>query len=316
MRLCSGPGGRVQRRSQGCGEISGSRTAISQTQTRDQGVDSKYNTGKEQERSLVPFQTKRFVSSNRFLLAILQLQSVLKFKDPVKVKDRLRNLPDTPTEAYHDLLDRMTPEDQDLARRVLGWVLLARRILKMAELREVLALNEEGSPSLDVNDCLEAEQVVSICGGLIIHNRGNDLVTFSHETVRPFLETHELTSLPSHSLLSSSCLAYLRLLPFGKPCDFSYLNKMIEEFKFSEYAAKFWATHAVQAGRDGRLELSILETFKSDGRREVMGGLKSIVLRYRRESLLQVLIESALSFIFTSPVSRDEQFQTMHVLLS
>ena len=247
-------------------------------------------------------------SLNRFLLVILQLQSVLASKDPVKLKARLKNLPNTPTEAYHDLLNRMTPEDQDLARRILGWVQFAQRILTMGELQEALALDLEG-PSLDINDCLEPHQVVSICGGLVIHNQVNDLVTFSHETVRPFLET---TSLPSHLVLSKTCLAYLRLPPLEKPSEGFDLDQRKKEFQFSVYAATFWAKHSVQAGRDLQLEIAILETFSSDGRRDAMAQLRD---RYnaRRKSLLHVLIENSLSFIFWSPISREEQFQIMHV---
>ena len=247
-------------------------------------------------------------SLNRFLLVILQLQSILASKDPVKIKYRLKNLPSTPTEAYHDLLNRMTSEDQDLARRILGWVLFAQRILKMGELQEALALDLEG-PSLDINYCLEPHQVESICGGLVIHDQVNDLVTFSHETVRPFLET---TSLPSHLVLSKTCLAYLRLAPLEKPSDWFDLIQRKKEFQFSDYAATFWANHTVQAGRILQLELAVLETFRSDGRRDAMTQLRSHYYVGRR-SLLHVLIENALSFIFWSPISREEQFQIMHV---
>jgi hypothetical protein len=50
----------------------------------------------------------------------------------------------------------MTDDDRDFARRILRWVFRARRILKMAELQEILALDED-VPSLDLDDCLEAE---------------------------------------------------------------------------------------------------------------------------------------------------------------
>ena len=271
----------------------------------------------------------------------MQLHSVQPIKNPIKIRDRLRNLPTTPTEAYRDLLDRLTPEDHEFARRILGWAFRARRILTIAELQEVLALDEDG-PSLDVDDCIDGEQLESMCGGLIIHDRDRDLVTFRHETVRPFLKTQECLSLPSHSVISRTCLAYLRLPRFEKPRP---PNEPRKGFKFGDYAAQFWATHALHAlheQRDVRLELAILETFRSDGRREAImkeqlesarrypspeqlkielryssGEQLIIPIRYyaKGKSLLHVLIENALSFIFTSPVE-DEGFQTMYVLLS
>jgi hypothetical protein len=235
----------------------------------------------------------------------------------------------------------MTREDQEFARRILGWVFRARRILTMAELQEALALDED-SPSLDVDDCIDGEQLESMCGGLIIHDRDRDLVTFRHETVRTFLETQECISLPSHSVISRTCLGYLRLPAFEKPRAPKEPRK---GFEFGDYAAQFWATHALHAlheQRDVRLELAILETFRSDGRRDAITNeqlesarrysspeqLKSelryshreqliIPIRYYTEgkSLLHVLIENALSFIFTSPLE-DEGFQTMYVSLS
>jgi hypothetical protein len=255
-----------------------------------------------------------FFSSKRFLLVILQLHSVLHLKDGRMIQIRLDNLPTTPTEAYRDLLDRMTDDDRDFVRRILGWVFRARRILKMAELQEVLALDED-SPALDLDDCVDAETLEMMCGGLIVHDRDRDLVTFSHETVRPFLETQECMSIPSHSVISMTCLAYFRLPPFENPHPPKEPRK---EFKFGYYAADFWAVHAVQdAERDVRLELAILETLRSDGRRHAMEQLKNPVwygpgyehVGYEK-SLLHVLIQNSLSFIFTSPESTDERVQT------
>ena len=53
---------------------------------------------------------------------------------------------------------------------------------------------------------------VSTCGGFVNHDPDTQLVTFSHETVRPFLKGHESLSRSSHLILSRTCLAYLRLL--------------------------------------------------------------------------------------------------------
>jgi hypothetical protein len=261
---------------------------------------------------VVEFPRKFSFSLNRFLLVILQLQSVLNLKNPVKIKKQLRNLPNTPTEAYQDLLNRMTSEEQDLTQRVLGWVLLARRIIRMAELQEVLALDEDG-PSLDLDYGLPADQVVRLCGGLITHDRALDLVTFSHETVRSFLE-EECISLPSHADITRTCLAYLRLPPFEKPHPRSPVQRRVG-FEFSYYAAKFWGTHAAQAERDVHLESAILDTFTSSGRLDAVEQLRASHWLYRSgRSLLHVLIANKLSFIFTSPVSKDERFQALYTL--
>ena len=79
------------------------------------------------------------------------------------------------------------------------------------------------------------------------------------------------------------------------------------KFKFSDYAARFWASHAVETEtkRNVELETAILETFSRDGRREAMEQLRD---RYytKQKSLLHVLIENQLAFIFINPISKAE----------
>ena len=247
----------------------------------------------------------------RFLLITLQVKYVLEPKDSGEKRRRLSSLPQSPTDAYHGVIDRMTPDDIQFARRILGWVLHAQRILTMPELQEALAI-EIGVASLNQQDITGAEEIISTCGGFVDHNQDSDLVTFSHETVRPFLEEHEFKSLPSHSVLCKTCLTYLQLPPFEKPCKRQDSDQRQVEFKLGNYAATFWANHAVQCEREFELETTILETFRSDGRREAMEQLSDHYYT-QRKSLLHVLIEARLTFIFASPLSNDEAVARMHV---
>ena len=248
----------------------------------------------------------------RFLLVTLQVKYILEPKDSGEKRRRLSSLPKSPTDAYHGVIDRMTPDDLKFARRILGWVLHAQRILTMPELQEALAI-EIGVASLNQQDITSAEEMISACGGFVDHNQDSDLVTFSHETVRPFLEEHELKSLPSHSVLCKTCLTYLRLPPFEKPCRRQDYYQRPAEFKLGNYAATFWANHAVQSEREVEIETTILETFRSDGRREAMEQLESGPYCTERKSLLHVLIETRLTFMFASPLSNDEAVERMHV---
>jgi len=63
--------------------------------------------------------------------------------------DRLDHLPKDLKEAYNAVFERMTPGEADFAYRILGWILHARRILKMSELQEALAAQIGHSPSFD-----------------------------------------------------------------------------------------------------------------------------------------------------------------------
>jgi hypothetical protein len=239
----------------------------------------------------------------------LHVQYVLEPRDAGEKRRRLRSLPTSPTEAYRGVLDRMTPNDLQFARRILGWVLYAQRILTMPELQEALAI-EIGVPSLDRRDITSAEEIISTCGGFLNHDSDSDLVTFNHETVRPFLEKHESSLLSSHLVLSRTCLTYLRLPEFEEPCLATRYTERLEKFELSRYAARFWATHAVATERDVELETEILETFDSVGRREAMEQLKDLY-RYRRNSLLHVLIDNRLFKIFMSPLLGGESIDRM-----
>ena len=248
----------------------------------------------------------------RFLLVTLHVKYVLEPKDSGEKRRRLISLPKSPTDAYHGVIDRMTPDNLRFAHRILGWVLHAQRILTMPELQEALAV-EIGVASLNQQDITSVEEMISTCGGFVDHNQDSDLVTFSHETARPFLEEHELKSLPSHSVLCKTCLTYLQLSPFEKPCKPYHYDERKEEFKLSDYAATFWANHAVQSEREVELETTIVEAFSTDGLRESMAQLNDPYDPTGRQSLLHVLIETRLTFMFASPLSNDEAVERMHV---
>jgi hypothetical protein len=250
------------------------------------------------------------------LLVIFQLKSVLRFRLPRDIKGQLENLPETPEAAYRELLERMTPEDRALAVQILGWVLNAQRILKMSELQEVLALqNDQDGPSLDMDYCPSPNSVIQACGGLVAHDQDTDLITFSHETVRPFLESHAPASLPSHAVLCKTCLTYLRLPRLLSPYDDEEFLKRTAELRFSGYAAEFWAPHARQSEREVEIETEILDLFRSDERRRVVRS-KLYFDSIWAKSLLHVLIENGLTFIFLELVSNEEAFKNKLPLLS
>ena len=237
------------------------------------------------------------------------MQYVLEPKDSGEKRRRLSSLPKSPTDAYRGVINRMTPSDLKFARRILGWVLHAQRILKMPELQELLAI-EIGIASLNRQDTSSAEEIISSCGGFVVYDLDNDLVTFSHETVRPFLEKNDVIFLPSHSVFGKTCLTYLQLSPFDNPSAYKDYDKRKNEFVFSDYAAKFWASHVLQSERDVELETMTLEAFSADGRREAMGQLCNLYYT-KNKSLFHLLIERGLTSIFTSPFSSDEAIERM-----
>jgi hypothetical protein len=221
----------------------------------------------------------------------------------------------------------MTSDELRFARRILGWVLTAQRILSMPELQEALAINI-GVADFNVQDVTSSEDIISTCGGFVDHDQRSDLVTFSHAAVSSFLKNDALIS---HSDLCRTCLTYLQLAEFElhaqEALDDSLFESLFEpterearkeKFKFSNYAAEFWATHASHASQSERnLEIgkAILETFGSSGRREALEQL-SHSYYVAGKSFLHVLVENRMAFIFIRPLSREEAFQATHAAFS
>ena len=177
----------------------------------------------------------------------LQTEFILEESDLVEMNNHLQSLPRNPTAAYQNVLHRLPPKTAAFARRILGWIFYALRVPTMNELREALAVRV-GDLAFDHSLLPAADSVVRTCGGLIVYDQDNGLVTFSHETVRPFLKENELGNLPSHSDICKTCLTYLHPA-FEKPVmeeefddsdaalDFYYEQK--RKFKFCNYTVTF-----------------------------------------------------------------------------
>jgi hypothetical protein len=260
---------------------------------------------------------------DRFLMVTLQTRHVLEQRhDWFAMKLCLENLPKTPDDAYHGVLARLPEKSRKYAERILGWILHAERRLTMGELREALAIQIYGPAALaelDHHDESEATKILQISGGLVALDQRASL-GFSHETVEAFLKKHQLPTLPSHSDLCRTCLTYLQLPVFENWCDRRRLVKRKDEFKFSDYAARYWGAHVIQSKADGQLELTILETFGSRGRREAIEQLRYRTRRRslfsldgpKSRSLLHIFIEKRLGSVFPFPLSGDEVVQGRH----
>jgi hypothetical protein len=260
----------------------------------------------------------------------LQVDYVLEETDAVRIKQKLKCLPRDTTDAYRNVMERMTPGNQTFARRVLGWILHAQRILHMDELREALAV-ETGDSSLDREVIPSADKIIQSCGCLINHDQQNGLLTFSHETVRPFLERNELANIPSHFDLAKICLTYLGFSTLQNPCfngdtpwdlAIATLLQRQVEFRFSQYASCFWAAHSAAAselGREADLEVIILRCFSLKSRRGTTEELRDPTFRHRHHhrlpyepsSLLRFLIDGGLAFIFMSPLPHETSVASM-----
>jgi hypothetical protein len=123
----------------------------------------------------------------RFLLARLHMDSLIETYSLSRsdVKDGLRSLPEDVDEAYQKVLVRIEQQSRSeasLAKRVLSFVVCARRPLSVGELRQALAI-EPGMKALDPDRLIDDEIWVSVCAGLVVMDVDLDVVRLIRETI-------------------------------------------------------------------------------------------------------------------------------------
>ena len=129
----------------------------------------------------------------RFLLARLLMDS---FRDKLTVRDvkfALRNLPqgfDAYDVTYHAAMERIFAQgkrSREMAKKILAWILCARRPLSTLELLHALAV-EPGDTEIDEDNILKTEQLHTICAGLVTIDEQSDNVRFIHYTTQEYLQ--------------------------------------------------------------------------------------------------------------------------------
>ena len=179
---------------------------------------------------------------------------------PAGLQDALANLPATLDETYTRTLREIKEAKWKYAHRILQFVAVASRPLRVKELAELFAFDfEVGSiPKFD-EDCRPedpADEVLSACSTLLsIVDDECDLghiIQFSHFSVKEFLTSTRLAEVtdtisrryhismtPAHTLAAQSCLGIL--LHLNKDV---ITHDSLEDFPLAEYAAEHWVDHA------------------------------------------------------------------------
>ncbi|KAJ7756596.1 ankyrin repeat-containing domain protein [Mycena metata] len=147
-----------------------------------------------------------------FLLAKLHIES-LATKSTVKaVRTALQNLPTDLNHTYDDAMGRINSQNDDdkqLARLTLTWVAYAKRLLTVAELCEALAI-EPSAASLDIDNMLDIDIVLSVCSGLIIVDAAMSVVRLVHYTTQHYFDRIQPTEFPDAQLdITAASLTYL-----------------------------------------------------------------------------------------------------------
>jgi ankyrin repeat protein len=183
-----------------------------------------------------------------------QLETLRRTVQP-DIRGVLVKLPKTLEETYEHILEDITENNREHARRLFHCLAVAVRPLLVEELAEILSFDfdevQGGIPTFRRSEN-QIEAVLSACSSLIaIVNDGDSrVVHFPHLSVKEFLTSNHLAS-------SSGDLSRFHILPkaahtiFAQVCLGSLLrledhidDEGSKSFPLANYAAQHWVTHA------------------------------------------------------------------------
>ena len=154
----------------------------------------------------------------RFLLAKLTFDSLVGHKNPKVIKATLNKLSGgagSLDSAYDDAMRRIEnqhPDDRDLAKKTLLWILQGKRLLTVAEIQQAVAI-ELGESDIDPDNMVDCDDIISACTGLVTRARDSDnfeILRLVHYSTQEYLERTKTKYFPNaQQYLASTCLTYL-----------------------------------------------------------------------------------------------------------
>ena len=172
-------------------------------------------------------------------------------------------------QAYEHAMERINGQKSGfrlLAKKVLSWIICAKRPLTTLELQHALAVNI-GDPELDKENIREIEDMASVCAGLVTVDEESKIIRLVHYTTQEYFErTWESWFPNAHTDITKICVTYLSFNAFGT--GFCLTDKEFEARLQSnalyDYAARNWGSHA--HGDLGEVEKLIVDFLKSEAK--------------------------------------------------
>lgn len=182
-------------------------------------------------------------ANGMFLLARLQMDSLVTQTSPRHVLKALESLPEGLNETFGDAIDRIRSQSEaywELAKRVISWIFYAKRRLWISELVIILAV-EPGDTKFDPLGLHERDLILEVCCGLISIDEQDGTVRLVHYTLQEYLIAcwHGLWP-KAEEAVAASCIAYLTL----EDVSVHMLERETPaQCRFLSYAANYWSEH-------------------------------------------------------------------------
>ncbi|KAL9121680.1 MAG: hypothetical protein Q9187_001757 [Circinaria calcarea] len=181
----------------------------------------------------------------------------------------LQSLPIGLNDTYDQAMLRIETQGQrqvKRAKQVLSWIVFAERALTIEQLQCALAI-EPGDTSLDKDALPDEHLMVSVCAGLVVIDRKNNIIRLVHYTAMEYFKSTRTTRFPyADRNIAATCLTYLSFEKFAEEeclLNLRTFRELKESYVLLDYASQQWGNHARKAFRRGQdITTPILEFFK------------------------------------------------------
>ena len=199
-----------------------------------------------------------------------------------------------------------------IAKKALGWITYAKRLLSVDELRYAIAV-QRGHSQFNEEDLSDIDDIVSACGGLITMDQGQDTdtVRLVHYSTQQFLIKTGGKYFPDAlEITAVCCLTYLLYNAFERGWwrgsgdsninQGRFMQKRILQHPLLCYAARYWAAHANECSAQSVMDLS-LRFLRDDNR--VSSAAQVLFVRIANKYAAEGFLGCGLDSQYVNPVS-------------
>jgi hypothetical protein len=150
---------------------------------------------------------------------------------------------------YEDTMERIygqVSDNVETAEQVLAWITCAKRPLTISEIQHALAVRI-GESELDEGNIYEAEDIISVCAGLVSIDIDSSTVQFAHyELLEFFRRTQQKWFPDAETTITTTCVTYLSFRAFetGFCQTDEDFEARLRSHSLYRYAARYWGDHA------------------------------------------------------------------------
>jgi len=179
------------------------------------------------------------------------------------ISKRRKALGTLPTELYDTFEGTINRIQQsrahvELGMKVLLWLHLAYRPLKLEELQHALAV-EQGDTQFEVDNIPPRKAILDSCLGLALVDEETVTVRFVHYSLEEYFRLQSGIHFPyGYNSVAETCLIYLNFPEIREHCkSIVELKDKVQQFPLLEYAACNWGTYSKHQSNEAVMKLAL-----------------------------------------------------------